>query len=155
MNRLKFDDAVRLAEADWHFEKRRLQRLLHQYAERSGFVHQFDQLSQNSSPDVVRTDRDRRPRKVFVGNVSPTEQGTPVTTLRIDEIHGHLRDFGCCVRWGTGGFFAIATNSLGAALKWSPVLNTLSEMEGLTDADGGQPNFRIKNLGQRAWIVVW
>jgi hypothetical protein len=150
MNRLRFDCAARMPKADWRFELERLRGLLHQYAERRGFAQQFDELSDNSRPDVVRVDRERRPRKVFVGNAWIANPAGDATCVTADEIRCHLRDFRQCVSWGVGGLFTIATNRLGAALDWVAVANTMAQTEGLTDTD----RFRIKRIGRNAWLVT-
>ena|SRR5487761_216418 len=152
MNRLRFDHTARMPKTDWQFETERLRGLLHQYAERRGFAERFDELSHNSRPDVVRVDRERRPRKVFVGNAWIANLAGHATCVTTDEIRCHMRDFRQCVNWGVGGLFAIATNSLGAGLDWVAVLNAMAQREGLTDAD--LPSFRIKRIGRNAWLVA-
>jgi hypothetical protein len=152
MNRLRFDCPVRMPKADWRFEMERLRRLLHQYAERRGFAQRFDELSDNSRPDVVRVDRERRPRKVFVGNAWIANVAGHATCVTTDEIRCHMRDFRKCVNWGVGGMFAVAANNLGGALHWVAVLNTMAEREGLSDA--GVPSFRMKRISRNAWLVA-
>ncbi|HQU42737.1 MAG TPA: hypothetical protein PK867_07990 [Pirellulales bacterium] len=152
MNRLRFDCAARMPKADWRFETERLRRLLHQYAERRGFAERFDELSHHSRPDVVRVDRERRPRKVFVGNAWTADLAGHAAGVTTDEIRCHMRDFRKCVSWGVGGLFAIATNSLGAGLDWVAVLDAMAQREGLTGAD--VPSFRIKRIGRNAWLVT-
>lgn len=153
MNRLRFDRPLRMPKADWRFEIERLRRLLHQYAERCGFAQRFDELSDNSRPDVVRVDRERRPRMVFVGNASIADVAGDAMCVTTDGIRCHMRDFRKCVSWGVGGMFAVATNNLGAALGWVAVLNTMAETEGLSDAD--TPCFGIKWISRNAWLVAW
>src|SRR5487761_1644881 len=127
MNRLRFDHTARMPKTDWQFETERLRGLLHQYAERRGFAERFDELSHNSRPDVVRVDRERRPRKVFVGNAWIANLAGHATCVTTDEIRCHMRDFRQCVNWGA-------------------VLNAMAQREGLTDAD--LPSFRIKRIGR-------
>lgn len=152
MNRLRFDCPARTPTADWRFEMERLRRLLHQFAERRGFAQRFDELSDSSRPDVVRVDRERRPRQVFVGNAWIADVAGQATCVTMDEIRCQMRDFRKCVNWGVGGMFAIATNNLGVALDWVAVLNTMAESEGLSDAD--IPSFSVNRISRNAWLVA-
>lgn len=152
MNRLRFDCLATVPKADWRFEMERLRGLLHQYAEHRGFAQRFDELSDHSRPDVVCVDRERRPRKVFVGNAWLANLAGHETCITADELRCHMRDFRKCVSWGVGGLFAVATNNLGAALDWTVMLNTMAEREGL--GDSGVPGFRIKRISRNAWLVA-
>lgn len=153
MNRLRFDRPAWTPKADWRSEIERLRCVLHQYAERRGFAQRFDELSNKSRPDVVRVDRERRPRMVFVGNASIANVAGDATCVTTDDIRCHMRDFCKCVSWGVGGMFAVATNNLGVALGWVAVLNKMAETEGLSNAD--IPRFGIKWLSRNAWLVAW
>lgn len=151
MNRLRFNNAAWMPKTDRPFESLRLQHLLHRYAESRGFAHRFEELSSNSRPDVVRTDRERRPRRVFIGNTAIASDAAAACGL-LHRHSQHLHDFHQCVRWGVGGLFAIATNNLAVALDLSPKINLMAESEELIDS--GVASFRVENFGEDAWMVI-
>ena len=151
MNRLWFNNAAWMPKTDRQSESLRLRHLLHRYAECQGFVHRFEELSSNSRPEVVRTDRERRPRRVFVGNTAIASD-VAAASVMLHRHRQHLHDFRQCVQWGVGGLFAIATNSLAVALGLSPRINLMAENEDLIDAD--LASFRVESFGERAWMIV-
>lgn len=151
MNRLRFNNAAWMPKTDRRFESLRLQHLLHRYAECRGFAHRFEELSSNSRPDVVRTDRERRPRSVFVGNAAIASDAA-AAGIALHRHQQHLHDFHQCVRWGVGGLFAIATDSLAVALDLSPRINLMAASEKLIDV--GAANFRVERFGIDAWLII-
>lgn len=150
MNRLRFINAAWMPKTDRRIESLRLQQLLHRYAETRGFAHRFEELSSNSRPDVVRTDRERRPRRVFIGNIAIGSDAAAAAMF--DRHQQHLHDFYQCVRWGVGGLFTIATNHLAVALDLSPRINRLVAKVEFIDARAA--HFRVESLGEDAWMVI-
>lgn len=151
MNRLRFKHAAWMPKTDRRFESLRLQHLLHRYAESRGFAHRFEELSPNSRPDVVRTDRERRPRRVFIGNTAIASD-VGVAPIMLHRQRQHLHDFHQCVRWGVGGLFAIATNDLAVALDLSPKISLMAEREQLIDMRVA--SFRVESFGEGAWMII-
>lgn len=135
-------------------EHERLKTALITWAGGRGYGTKFQRLT-SGIPDVL-LGTDERPTFLFVGDAKDSANETADVFATWERIRGYVRDFAALIgkKQINGGVIAISTNTLKAAQRWVPFLNSMAELERLSEG-GKPPNFVVTEIDAKTFVAWW
>ena len=134
---------------------RRLRRRLEGWAESLGFSRRDTHRSWGIRPDIVRADDSGK--FMFFGDAAMADHERPDAPGVKERIAACTSAFANLVRLEEihGGRIAVATDSEKVATRWAQTLGAMLAEEGLVTENGETPDFTVKKLSPKTWVVYW
>lgn len=153
-----FAELLKQAESDEHIRlKQALAEWFKANFEQGNSLESIPELS-GIKPDVLLWSR--QGQYLLLGDAKNASNETPANRETLIRIKNYMEVFAECCHINnaqrlSGGILAIATNSKEAATGWIYALNQLANLAGLTDGDGGLPNFQVAQHDAKTWVTWW